>query len=235
MNRKRLNCGCHVRFCSPFAIQKGFTLIELLIVVGIISILALIAVPNFLEAQVRAKVAAVKSNMRVYATALESYMTDNNHYPSARGVGPYASSNLSNPVTTRLIPLTTPISYMSTLMRDQFAPRGAMGWTGDMGVYDTYDFLDADSMGPGGYGYTSGGYWRLASAGPDLYHAYGGNPVSNVLCNQLGVDYDPTNGTVSTGDLVRCGPPYTKEGNPQDLLNPLRPGVLRVPVYREQW
>ena len=61
--------------------MKGFTLIELLIVVAIIAILAAIAVPNFLEAQTRAKVARCKTDMRTVVTALESYHIDNNKYP----------------------------------------------------------------------------------------------------------------------------------------------------------
>ncbi|MBN1867555.1 prepilin-type N-terminal cleavage/methylation domain-containing protein [Candidatus Sumerlaeota bacterium] len=59
---------------------KGFTLIELLIVVAIIAILAAIAVPNFLEAQVRSKVSRAKSDLRTISTGLEAYYVDNNSY-----------------------------------------------------------------------------------------------------------------------------------------------------------
>ena len=60
---------------------RAFTLIELLIVVAIIAILAAIAVPNFLEAQVRSKVSRVKSDLRSVVTALEAYAVDRNDYP----------------------------------------------------------------------------------------------------------------------------------------------------------
>lgn len=59
---------------------KGFTLIELLIVVAIIAILAAIAVPNFLEAQTRAKVSRAKNDMRSISTGLESYFVDKNTF-----------------------------------------------------------------------------------------------------------------------------------------------------------
>jgi len=62
-------------------LKKGFTLIELLIVVAIIAILAAIAIPNFLQAQTRAKVSRAEADMRSIATALESYYVDHNEYP----------------------------------------------------------------------------------------------------------------------------------------------------------
>ncbi|MGI6458320.1 MAG: prepilin-type N-terminal cleavage/methylation domain-containing protein [bacterium] len=52
---------------------SAFTLIELLIVVAIIGILAAIAVPNFLNAQIRAKVSKTESEMRSFVTAQEMY------------------------------------------------------------------------------------------------------------------------------------------------------------------
>ncbi|MCA9445585.1 MAG: prepilin-type N-terminal cleavage/methylation domain-containing protein [Candidatus Omnitrophica bacterium] len=55
---------------------RGFTLIELLIVIAIILILIAIALPNFLDAQARAKVARERSDIKTLATAIESLRID---------------------------------------------------------------------------------------------------------------------------------------------------------------
>jgi prepilin-type N-terminal cleavage/methylation domain-containing protein len=63
----------------PF--HPGFTLIELLIVIAIILILIAIALPNFLEAQLRAKVARVRAELKTLETVHASYYTDYSSYP----------------------------------------------------------------------------------------------------------------------------------------------------------
>src|SRR5690606_13569858 len=101
---------------EPRCPNRGFTLIELLIVVAIIAILAAIAVPNFLEAQVRSKVSRTKADMRTVATALEAYAVDSNHYPpdfhgytANPNAMPHNSGIRYNTLLARLLHLTTPI------------------------------------------------------------------------------------------------------------------------------
>lgn len=64
---------------------KGFTLIELLIVVAIIAILTAIAMPNFLEAQTRAKVSRAKSDILALTTATEAFRVDHGDYMATSG------------------------------------------------------------------------------------------------------------------------------------------------------
>lgn len=175
----------------------AFTLIELLIVVAIIGILAAIAVPNFLNAQIRAKVAKAESEIKTITTALEMYRMDNGIYP------PWLLENgtQKNPVNTRLFPLTTPISYMSTVPQDPFlyGPPGTRLNESQDAAYVTYDYTEARSR------IVFGGLsilpqqarcaeYKVTSAGPDFTNTYGNT-----------VTYLPTNGLTSFGDIITLG------------------------------
>lgn len=105
--------------------RKGFTLIELLIVVAIIAILAAIAVPNFLEAQTRAKVSRAKADLRSLATGLEVFYVDNNMFPRCNNWG-YAGRLKEHPAVPEnwvLESLSTPIAYLTSgFLPDPFNP-----------------------------------------------------------------------------------------------------------------
>jgi prepilin-type N-terminal cleavage/methylation domain-containing protein len=159
---------------------KGFTLIELLIVVAIIAILAAIAVPNFLEAQIRSKVARAVSDMRSLATALEAYMVDTNQYPMSydnQNPAPTAGRSTINAqllgnglAKTRLTfatftdgkpnSLTTPIAYITTIPPDPFA----------------------DTKGAAfGYGNAGDSGWIMWSYGPDTDEATTNGDIQTYL------------------------------------------------------
>jgi type II secretion system protein G len=193
---------------------KAFTLIELLIVVAIIAILAAIAVPNFIEAQTRSKVARVKTDMRSIATAIECYTVDNNKHPIGweEGVvtlGIWDWDGTSNAAPYRQI--TTPIAYMTSIPKDPFAIY-AKGASEALGTYYHVTGLD-DTYMTGvlpnlkAWGFT----WEMHSAGPYAFRGvdwsndyYQGNStpiiINGGLPNYL---YDATNGTKSIGWLIR--------------------------------
>ena len=99
----------------------GFTLIELLIVVAIIAILAAIAVPNFLEAQVRSKIAICKSDLRTLALGFEAYHVDHNAYPYDWNTPPLGGFSMSEWDT--FAALTTPVAYITTVPLGIFQAR----------------------------------------------------------------------------------------------------------------
>lgn len=150
--------------------KKGFTLIELLIVVAIIGILAAIAVPNFLNAQIRAKVSRAKAEMRNLATALESYYVDNEIYPP--GALHAAQSGLAgdhaNPgpilVGSDHLSLTSPIVYVSSMPFDPFDNAGKPSTT----IATSYSATNDANFCVGRYDYNTNGsdQWILASNGP---------------------------------------------------------------------
>lgn len=185
---------------------QGFTLIELLIVVAIIAILAAIAIPNFLAAQTRAKVSRVKADLTSVATALEAYDIDFNSYP----LNPYNFMFMdypSLPTGTGPSPqeaLSTPISYITSIPLDQFP----------YSVGGDYDYSYRYSSFTDQINTFYHGAWVLGSDGPDpgrtfnpiysdIVDEYNGGGVGTVPGFRYVDLYNPTNGTISQGNIVR--------------------------------
>jgi len=179
--------------------------------VAIIGILAAIAVPNFLNAQVRAKIARVHSDLRAFSVAIDSYNIDSNsnpwgHFPNQ--VGGYTTASLTC--------LTTPVSYISSVMQEDSFGEGTFGVSGPSNkkfyVYVSYDGFWAQNDASAqsyfgnhpyfkGYGMTSFGPDKLDSGGvwAVLMFKVGSMTAGNAAL------YDSSNGLISRGDICRYG------------------------------
>jgi len=185
----------------PSRIPRGFTLIELLIVIAIILILISIALPNFIEAQIRAKVTRNLSEFKSINSALEMYVGDYRQYPGNTA----KTRGSKDELLSRYTEMTTPVAYMKTIPVDPFGPEE---WVYPI-KHGSYIYTDGwwQSVAGGG-GLRFMGRWTLVGKGPDLEDGNGEwASVRSILEDlRLSFIYSPTNGTVSVGDTVRWGP-----------------------------
>jgi len=222
---------------------KGFTLIELLIVVAIIAILAAIAVPNFLEAQVRSKVSRAQSDMRSLATAIESYMVDNNNFPVAVA----NAGNLTLPAGTAFAAATADsnnntlgsvmnCNYGLASMKGKLATgagtrcsfavkAGDPAGVGSCGIltlttpvsyitsYPADPFADTRGLC---FGYTNGANsgWVLWSFGPDCDENLGGQ-----IGQGVGYNTAVTNTGVAVAQTTALDRPFGITGTPASVGN----------------
>jgi prepilin-type N-terminal cleavage/methylation domain-containing protein len=203
--------------------SRAFTLIELLIVVAIIAILAAIAVPNFLEAQTRAKISRVRADLRTVDVALQAYIVDNNNEPKVDyPLDPSPSYSSWWGFVSHL--LTTPVAYITSQPAHPFSDQTVLG---------AWIAMDPDSNSQHNQVYTVIRHswvptgWPPEQAITNLPSYFGTVKVDRLFveaCKQSGYilyscgpdnmdsavygapcTYDPTNGTVSMGDIYRYG------------------------------
>lgn len=212
--------------------QLGFTLIELLIVIAIILILISIALPNFLEAQLRAKVTKVRAELKTLETVHASYFADFNSYPfnhrSAEGAAgqdgdtglpttdckgrsgvfnqePYWSYEAVGYV------VTTPIKYITNAeLHDPFQLHGNPAAGNRPFLYHYSSTKIAHCRGfDGGIAYRYSMSYNTPNVRPTRlkypsqgYMLWSIGPDSEDGFGQKYPVYSPTNGTSSRGDIV---------------------------------
>lgn len=203
---------------------KAFTLIELLIVVAIIGILAAIAVPNFLNAQVRAKIARGLADMRNTGTAIEQFRLDRNFLlvdfwdddtalgverMQKLGILPY-NNGPDRTMIQILAPLTTPIAYMSSVPSDPFnVPTSAkddelyIKYAGGSYIYgDNEPIYGGENHGISAFQSANAQRLGLRPLQPGEWVLMGVGPDGLWQSTMRGLPYDASNGLVSLGDIV---------------------------------
>ncbi|MBN1475138.1 prepilin-type N-terminal cleavage/methylation domain-containing protein [Candidatus Sumerlaeota bacterium] len=183
--------------------RAGFTLIELMVVVGILLVVSGMAVSNIQVAQTRARVSRVMVDLRTIAGAIEQYRVDLNQVPRMAHYRFYEDPEIDvvlgesvNGILSRV--LSTPVGYINnTLILDPFMAT-MNGARVDERLYTYQDLSTYSRRNPESSFWPRAkielGSWRLGSVGPDRTFDHG-------FRNSAQLPYDPTNGTISLGNI----------------------------------
>jgi prepilin-type N-terminal cleavage/methylation domain-containing protein len=199
--------------------NNGFSLTELLIVVSLLALISIISISHYEKASTTSKLAETRELFRFISQGLESFKTENGIYPydgyTAGGPG------LPDHYYWNLGPsLTTPIAYLPRVdYDDPFLKIKNVEHDGIIAPYGKIRYTCTDSTWHIIYGQYTGrttisiyrddifdgmGGWRLLSGGPDQTMGPNGWDMgTNYPESAIPIPYDPTNGLVSNGDVIR--------------------------------
>lgn len=185
--------------------ESGLALTEVLLALLILAVLGTAAVSETIQSKTRANVARLRADLNKVAMALESYRCDYGAYPhikgyyDARALGQWDRGEISYATN-----LSTPVAYLSAVdVRDPFSTWGIVRAVNYINVDLFYEMLQKIKTPP------HRPSWYLLSNGPDQIHSggslwdYDTGIDPDQTCRFLNWHYDPSNGTLSYGDVVR--------------------------------
>lgn len=196
--------------------EGGLGLADLVIAVALLAILVIIAAPNFMAARDKARSARVHKDLRILATAIESYAVDSALPSPAFGRGrtirfpfPYPDgTTMTETLRNRYRWLTTPVAYLKEPIPDPYRV-GNMSIPPDERVLVIWSepiFRQRRLLRLSQQELFAEHPWRNTR---DLWAAFSGGPdmdydLTDPETPTLGIQgFDPTNGLASDGDILR--------------------------------